>query len=142
MVSLPILLTCHRIDCIGMHQNAKGAPVDHQPRDKRPELGRCEKVNFEHGNWMWADGFFPESVDPEFREFSPNPLPQLSRKLLLIGILLEMVDMHVEAASPPIIQRLNELLITLAQDTCPGIDVALAIFRYLVGQWGSVLVAG
>jgi hypothetical protein len=95
----------------------------------------------------------------------PNPLPQFSRKGLLLAILLEIINMHIatsplvppfyqilhkregtltrdlQAPSPAIIQRLHEALIALTQLPIRAgrVYIALPVGSYFVWQRGEVL---
>lgn len=52
-----------RLDRIGMDQSTQRAPIDDQPGNKGAELCGCEEVHFEHGHWVRANRFVPETVD-------------------------------------------------------------------------------
>jgi len=49
-----------------VNERTQRTPIYHQPRNKSSELGRREEVYFEHGDGVWADGFFPEPIDAKF----------------------------------------------------------------------------
>jgi hypothetical protein len=51
---------------IGMDECAQRSSINHKPCDKGTELLRCEDVDFEHADGMWADGSVPDFVDAEF----------------------------------------------------------------------------
>lgn len=57
---VPFLLLIRRIR---MNQHAQRSPMDNQPRDERTKLRRCEDVDLEHGDGVWADGLVEEGVD-------------------------------------------------------------------------------
>lgn len=110
-----------RVHRVGVDQDTERAAVDNEPGDEGTELRWREDIHFEHSDRVWADGLFPELVDAQLGNcrgrqlgeslrvaqeplewislptFSPNPLPQLPRKRLLAGILLEVVDMDITA---------------------------------------------
>lgn len=62
----PLRMIPHLVVGVRMHERAQRTPINHQPRDKGPELLRREKVHFEHPQRVRADGLRPEAVDAEF----------------------------------------------------------------------------
>lgn len=64
---VPLILAFHRIR---MHQGTQWPAINHQPRDKCPELCGCEQVDLEHGDRMRTNWAIEECVDAEFRDCS------------------------------------------------------------------------
>lgn len=43
------------------------AAMDGEPREQSTRLVRVEGVHLKHGGGMWADGLFPEPVNPQLK---------------------------------------------------------------------------
>ena len=63
------------VACVRMDQDAQGTVMDCQPGDEGSELGRGEKIDFEHGLRVRANGFVVDGVEGEFGEFVLDGLP-------------------------------------------------------------------
>jgi hypothetical protein len=91
--------------------------------------------------------------------FSSNPFPKLPRKYLLGFVLLEVIDVDIavteavslclneymrdcnsQSASHPVVQRLRESLVALAQDTRLVVCVGLPVLGLLFRQRRGILV--
>lgn len=67
----------HRVLCVvaatlarvRMDQDAQGTAMDCEPGDEGAELGGSEKIDFEHGLRVRADGFIVDGVEGQFGEF-------------------------------------------------------------------------
>lgn len=85
---------------------------------------------------MWANGFIPNSIDPELGKLAPDAFPQFLGKLRLGSVRLQIVDMNIEASASGVGDRVGELFVRRAGIGGSRVNVRLRVgtFRMLLTE--------
>ena len=90
---------------------------------------------------MRTHRFVPELVDAELRKFIADAFPELLSKEELGRVVLEVIDMNVEAASEAVGDARGEFGVGLAADVGLGILEGFAVFSEVVWERRCIVVA-
>lgn len=66
-----------------------------KPRHEFEEVKGGFEVDFEHADWVRADGTIPEAVDSEVREDADDFFTEIGSNLRIAGVGVEEVDMDI-----------------------------------------------